>query len=92
MKIYVLRLFILSTKLTIYGVALQCLFLSTMLAEPGIAQKVESVREVIVDLNINKTRHQRQILHSICIGSSHRFNHTIAETDDDIMLPVFTIK
>ncbi|NJN27856.1 MAG: TonB-dependent receptor [Cyclobacteriaceae bacterium] len=52
MKIYVLRLFILSTKLTIYGVALQCLFLSTMLAEPGIAQKIESVREVFVDLDI----------------------------------------
>ncbi|MCG8308739.1 MAG: TonB-dependent receptor [Cytophagales bacterium] len=52
MKIYVLRLFILSTKLTIYGVALQCIFLSTIFAKSGLAQKAKSIRDVYIDLSI----------------------------------------
>ncbi len=41
------------SKLTLYGFAVQCFLMSTILASSGNAQKIESVRNVFVELDLH---------------------------------------
>ncbi len=52
MKIKLLRLLMVGTKFIIYGITLQCLFLSFMFAKDGLAQNIESVRKVQLEINL----------------------------------------
>ncbi len=51
MKNNLLRQIIMLTKLTMYGIFLQCLFISMLIASDSEAQKIKTVREVYIKLD-----------------------------------------
>lgn len=50
-----LRQFILMSKLLLYGSFIQCLLLNFLVAAPSEAQKIKTVREVKVKLDLEET-------------------------------------
>ncbi len=47
-----LRQIVVASKLTLYGFAIQCLMLTTLLASTGNAQQIESVKKVYISLEL----------------------------------------
>ncbi len=52
MNIKLLRLIIMTSKLTLYGFTIQFFLLTTLLASTGNAQKIESVKNVVIELEL----------------------------------------
>ncbi|MCG8306499.1 MAG: TonB-dependent receptor [Cytophagales bacterium] len=56
MKIKLLKKVAMYSKYTLAGTMLQCVFLSLLLASEGLGQKVSSVHEVFIDLDVKQMR------------------------------------
>ncbi|NJN24788.1 MAG: hypothetical protein HC819_01755 [Cyclobacteriaceae bacterium] len=54
MKNKLLRQFIMMSKLLVYGVSLQCVFLSLLFASDTEAQRIKTVYEVNIDISFDK--------------------------------------
>ncbi|MCK5368889.1 MAG: carboxypeptidase-like regulatory domain-containing protein, partial [Cyclobacteriaceae bacterium] len=52
MNFKLLKLIIMASKLTLYGFAIQCILLTTLLASSGNAQQIKSVKNVYIDLEV----------------------------------------
>ncbi|MCG8307348.1 MAG: SusC/RagA family TonB-linked outer membrane protein [Cytophagales bacterium] len=74
MKLFFTRLLIYMTKLTLYGLCIQGLLFSTLLAFDGNAQKAESVHEVRLNVNFKNASFE-EILSHIQIETDYVFSY-----------------
>ncbi|MCC5930268.1 MAG: SusC/RagA family TonB-linked outer membrane protein [Cyclobacteriaceae bacterium] len=67
------------TRFSLYGLIVQCIFLSTMLASPGIAQ-IQSIKEVKIDLKI-QDKSLETVLKMIESKTDFKFVYSAADLD-----------
>ncbi len=87
MKNILLRQIIMLSKLTIYGVFLQCLFISMLMASNSEAQKIQTVREVYVNLEKKEIPIQ-EIFNRIESSTDFYFSYYPGDFDSNQMISI----
>ncbi len=85
MKIKLLRLIITMSKLATYGILLQTLFFSLLLAENSEAQKIERVYDVHLNLNLNDAK-IIDVFQEIESKTDFHFSFDISDIESDVKI------
>ncbi len=90
MKIRILQLIIKPMKLSVYGVCLQFILVTTLLANEAIGQKYLSVKKVLIDLQLNNASIVKAF-NSIESKTNYTFNYNKSELDKKVRISINSI-